>query len=212
VPPAAQLPTGRSQNAAGPQSAAEVHGCSGGGHSPAEATTTPAAPAVQALPYVRPSQPHTGSKTWMQIWGRGAHSPSPAHVPRGRAQNCPGSQSALVLQRGSRGEGSSGHLPVAATLAPFDAAAQRFEYVFPSQPQTGSTTAGQTPGRATHSPAASHAPSGRRQSSVAEQSVLARQVTAPRGMISARSPPPLITSAPPRMARDAAPPRCTPRA
>jgi hypothetical protein len=42
---------------------------------------TPALAATQALGYVRPSQPHTGAKIFVQIVGRFSHTPRPEHVP-----------------------------------------------------------------------------------------------------------------------------------
>jgi len=53
----------------------------------------------------------------------------------------------------------------------FDAATQAFEYVFPSQPQTGANKDVQTNGIATHEPGAVHVPMGKSQNSPAGQSL-----------------------------------------
>jgi hypothetical protein len=44
-------------------------------HFPLCRMLTPAAAAVHALPYVCPSQPHTGAYSFVQKLGRGAHMP-----------------------------------------------------------------------------------------------------------------------------------------
>src|SRR5437762_1770187 len=54
-----------------------------GRHAPWWATLAPAAAAWQALPYVLPSQPHTGSKICRQASGRGVQVPAAAQTPDG---------------------------------------------------------------------------------------------------------------------------------
>jgi len=70
----------------------------------------------------------------MQTWGRGLHSPGPSQAPASRAQYEPTYWHSVSEEHAVA---DSSQLPMNARLAPTLAAKQGFEYVIPSQPQTG---------------------------------------------------------------------------
>ena len=105
-----------------------------------------------------PSQPHTGSHSWVHRPSAGTHTP-----PRSADSQRPGGST----QRSPSGQGmpaivphSASHTPSCATLAPAAAASQSFDQVRPSQSQTGSQTSGHAAGRRRQAPLPEQAPSG----------------------------------------------------
>ncbi len=74
-------------------------------HAPVVATSVPAAWASHALPYVRPSHPHTGANSRVHTSGRGAHTPAVLLAPQllgSKSQNEPLPQSIPAEQGRTR--------------------------------------------------------------------------------------------------------------
>jgi len=109
-------------------------------HSPGYFTDVLLTAALHLLPYVTPSQPHTGECSFWQVVATGtfAHIPRPTH-PCFLSQKVPDEQSVFDLQPGAEGL----HEPWLAVFVRFLLLKHALLYVFPSQPHTGEKKVGQ---------------------------------------------------------------------